>query len=262
MTKPNNITVLLEVYNESHRLETCLQSFQWAEELVVFVKKSDDDTYEIARKYATHVYAVDYCSASENILSNFARHQTKEWCFYITASCRIDPDLVVQVEKLTMDCKFDFDVIGLPYQMSVFGICGKSSPWGVEYKYSIIRKSALKLSTVLHQEIRWNSNKLYEINSSTISGRFYHLTHSNPDDFFLRHIRYIKYEADYYCRSYHDKAFNFAFRAFLRSMGSVVLKKRTIYRGRDGFVLSLAYVSYYLMLMVYVWYGLRTSEKN
>ena len=262
MRNSNNVTVMLEVYNEAHRLEECLKCFTWAEELVVFVKESSDNTFEIAQKYATHVYAVDYCSASENILSNFAKHPIREWCFYITASSRIDPQLVKEIEKLTTNTNFKYDVVGLPYAMYVFGITGKTSPWGTDYKYLLIRKPVLKISTVLHQEIAWHGDNVYKIERSSTDGRFRHYTHANPDDFFHRHLRYVKYEAEQHCNTYQNKAFRVACKLLFRSVAAVLLKKRSIYRGRDGLVLSLAYVSYFLMLTIYVWYNLKLTERQ
>mgnify|MGYP001001326636 CR=1 FL=1 len=38
-------------------------------EIVVFVKESSDNTLKIAKEHATHVYEVDYCNASENVLN-------------------------------------------------------------------------------------------------------------------------------------------------------------------------------------------------
>lgn len=256
----NNITVFLEVYNEAHRLEACLRNFQWAEELVVFVKKSNDDTLNIAKRFATHVYEVDYCQASENFASNVMSHLSKEWCFFITASSLIDYELTNEIEKLTRDVKFSYDVIGLPYAMYVLGFTGTSSPWGSNYKYSLIRRSALHLTDILHNEIGWHGNKIFTINATSTVGRFYHCTHANLDDFFQRHIRYVKYEAKHYHRVYGNKAFRVAFISFLRSIGSVLFKTRTIWRGKDGFILSLAYVSYFLMRMIYVWHEMRFSD--
>lgn len=254
----NNITVFLEVYNEAHRLEACLKNFQWADELVVFVKKSNDHTYDIAKKLATHVYEVDYCNASENFSSNVKSHLSKEWCLFITASSLIDPELTTEITKLTRDSNFGSDVIGLPYTMYVLGVAGQCSPWGASYKYSLIRRSALRLTDVLHKEIGWSSDNVYTINNESTEGRFYHCTHANPDEFFLRHMRYVQYEAKHYCAIYGAKALRIAAIDFLRSIGSVTLKKRSIWRGRDGFTLSLAYVSYFLMRMIYVWYEMRT----
>lgn len=254
----NNVTVFLEVFNEEHRLEACLKNFQWADELVVFVKKSTDQTYNIAKKFATHVYEVDYCNASENFASNVKAHPSKEWCLFITASSLMDPELSTEITKLTQDVNFSSDVIGLPYTMYVLGVAGQCSPWGASYKYSLIRRSALCLTDVLHKEIGWSGNNIHTINSSSTVGRFYHCTHANPDESFLRNMRYVEYEAKYYCEAYGDKAFRIAVIDFLRSIGSVTLKKRSIWRGRDGFALSLAYISYFLMRMIYVWYKTRT----
>lgn len=257
--RSNNITVFLEVYNEEHRLEACLKNFQWADELVVFVKKSNDYTYDIANKFATHVYEVEYCDASENFALNVKSHPSKEWCLFVTASSLIDPELSDEIIKLTQDINFESDVIGLPYKMYVLGVAGKCSPWGASYKYSLIRRSALLLTDVLHKEIGWSGNNIYTIKNTSTVGRFYHCTHANPDESFSRNMRYVKYEAKYYCKTYGSKAFRVSVVDFLRSIGSVTLKKRSIWRGKDGFILSLAYISYFLMRMIYVWYEMRSS---
>lgn len=258
MLKNNNITVFLEVYNEAHRLEACLKNFQWADELVVYVKKSTDNTFEIAKKFATHVYEVKYCDASENFASNVKLHTSKEWCLFITASSLIDPELATEIVKLTRDTNFERDVIGLPYTMYVLGVAGQCSPWGGTYKYSLIRRSALRLTDVLHKEIGWSGNNIHTMNIESTRGRFYHCTHANPDDFFLKHMRYVKYEAKQYCETYGRKAFRIATVDFLRSIASVAFKRCSIWRGRDGFTLSLALVSYFLMRMVYIWFEMRS----
>ena len=251
----NNVCVILEVYNEAHRLEECLKNFKWAEELVVFIKKSQDNSLEIAKKHATHTYESNFNLVSNNIPDNFKRHNTKkEWCFYITASSKIDESLVLEIEKLTSNDSFEFDVIGLPFEMNVFGLSGDFSPWNNNYKYSLIRRSVLILSDKIHNEISWKGNKVYKIDRLKTNGRIYHYTHSNPDIFFERHIRYTKVQASQLCIENGTMAFKKAFNLLIRSLLNVFIKNRTIYKGRNGFVLSLAYVSYYMMLLIYVWF--------
>ncbi len=253
----NNVTVFLEVYNEEHRLADCLKTFTWAEELVVFVKKSDDLTLSIAKEYATHVYEVDYCSASENFAANVSMHPSKEWCLFVTASSLIDPELVSCLLNKIKDASFTYDVVGLPYQMMVFGLSGPASPWGSSHKYSLIRRNSLVLSNVLHREIGWNGNRVTKIDFDCTDGRLYHCTHANPDDFFSRHMRYVKYEANELVLISSDKSLRIAISELVRSIASVLLKKRTLMRGKAGFVLSLAYISYFLMKVVYVWWAQR-----
>jgi glycosyltransferase involved in cell wall biosynthesis len=258
----NNISVILEVYNEEARLENCLKSFSWADEIVVFVKESNDNTLKIAKKHATHVYEVDYCNASENVINNFRLHTFKEWCFCITASSQIDEFLVLDIINLTSDKNFKFDVIGLPYDMYVFNLTGKFSPWYNEYKFPLIRRSVLKISTILHQEISWDSDKVYKIDRNLTKGRFKHYTHKSPDEFFLKHIRYVKYEAIEYKYIYKKKAIQKALFNFIKSLAFVLIKRRTFFKGRNGFVLSIAYISYSIMLLVYVWHNEMQKNKD
>lgn len=256
----NNITVVLEVYNEEERLESCLKSFTWADEVVVFVKKSTDNTLNIAQKYATHVYEVDYCNGSENVINNFKIHDFKDWCFCITASSLIDFELISEITKLTSNKDFNYDVIGLPYQMYVFNLSGTFSPWDNQYKYSLIRKSVIRLSTVLHNEISWDTSKIYRIEKKITNGRFKHFTHTSPDSFFIKHIRYVKEEAIHYLKIYNKNALRKSFYRLFRAFAFVLIKRRTIFKGKNGFVFSIAYLTYYIMLIIYIWYDDRKKD--
>jgi len=253
--KKNNVCVIIEVYNEAHRLENCLKDFIWADELVVFVKPSKDKTYQISKKFASHLYESKE-TWGNNIVNNYNKHNTKKkWCFYITASSKIDHKLVIEIKKLTSNKSFDFDVIGLPYEMNVFGLNGSFSPWKTDYKYSLIKTESLKLSTETHKEIGWHGDKIYKIMRNETKGRFYHFTHPNPNSFFERHSNYTQREAIQYCQKYGDKAFRKGLIMLFRSLGNVILKRRTIFKGKNGFVLSLAYVSYFIMLLVCIWFN-------
>ena len=54
---------------------------------------------------------------------------------------------------------------------------------------------------------------------------------------------------------YKNKAFKKGLILLIKSIGYVFLKKRTIYKRKDGFVLSVAYISYYIMLLIYIWFN-------
>ncbi|MBU3568190.1 glycosyltransferase [Polynucleobacter alcilacus] len=256
----NKISIYLEVYNEAHRLQKCLSSFQWADQIVIFVKKSDDDTLEIAKQFATHVYEVDYCDGNENLISNINSHTWNEWILFCTASSAMDDSLVPMVVEKTSG-EFEYDAIGLPYKMTVFGLSNKCSPWGAKYKYGLIRKASLVVSSKLHQEFSWTGDRIGVIEVQSTDGRFHHNTHQNLDEFFSKHLRYISLESDQFISEHGDKAYRYALVDFLRSIAFVSIKRRSIYRGRDGFVMSLAYVSYFFNRLLSVWFKLR-SNKN
>ena len=50
------ISVVISAHNEESRIEACLDSVKWADEIIVVDNSSSDKTAEIARKYTDKVY--------------------------------------------------------------------------------------------------------------------------------------------------------------------------------------------------------------
>ena len=249
----SNVTVFIEVFNEEARIESCLKSFAWADELIVFDKHSTDRTREIAQKYATEIILVPYTQASENLVNNISSRDSCEWVFFPTASSLIHPKLVDEIIKLTSDSDFNYDVIGMPYGMYSFGIRSENSPWSALRKHTLIRRSALQLSSKLHQEISFTSEKIYQMPLMGHDEVLYHCTHRDPDAFFNQVIRYTKYEAEYDKSLGRNPALKRSFIDVLKAIAIVVLRRRAFLLGWDGIALSLAYIGYFSMKFVYVW---------
>ena len=49
------LSVIIVTKNEAHNIEACLQSVQFADEIIVFDSSSTDNTVEICRKYTSLV---------------------------------------------------------------------------------------------------------------------------------------------------------------------------------------------------------------
>jgi glycosyltransferase involved in cell wall biosynthesis len=249
----SNVSAFIEVYNESSRIETCLKSFQWADELIVFDKNSTDDTKKIAQNYATDVIDVPYTDASENILNNISNRSSKDWVCFPTASSLLHPDLVDYIVKLTTDSSFDFDIIALPYALYSFGIVSKRSPWSAQYKHFIYRRSSLVVSNKLHYEYTSNSKRIFYLKIKDNDALLYHLTHDNANNFFSRHMRYTNYESGYLLNNDEKYSLKKSLFEIFRSFIIVIFKKKSLKLGWDGIALSLAYLSYFIMKFVYTW---------
>jgi len=249
----SNVTVLLEVYNEEARIESCLKSFSWADELIVFDKQSTDRTREIAKKYASEIVSVPYTEASENIVQNYSGRVTSKWVLFITASSLLHPHLADEIIKLTTDENFEFDVIAMPYGMYAFGINERKSPWTGLRKNTLIRSSAIKLSNELHHEIGYTSSKIYYMPLMGNSEVLFHCTHKDAADFFSRTIRYTMYEAKSTKSTDRNQALKKAFFEILKSIFTVLIRRRTFLLGWDGIALSLAYICNFIMKFIYIW---------
>jgi glycosyltransferase involved in cell wall biosynthesis len=254
-----NVSIILEVYNEENRIESCLKSFQWADDLIVYNKSSSDSTKSIAEKYATEVIDVDYTSASENIVNNVTGKSTKEWVGFPTASSLIHPNLVDKIVELTTNPDFNYDVIYLPYALYSLGINSKYSPWTCAYKLLLIRRSCLVLSTKLHYEINYNSNRIFTIPYQNANEFYFHCTNKDADDLFTRHLRYVKYEANYSLIEDKSESLRKPFLEIIKSLFIAFIKRKWYKLGWDGVALSLSYVSYFIMKFIYIWDSRRIS---
>jgi len=247
--KKSNVTVFIEVYNEELRIESCLRSFQWADEIIIFDKHSTDRTRDIASKLATEVLLVPFCEGSENVVNNICGHSSKEWCLFATASSLMHPDLVDEIIKYTTDLKFDFDVIGMPYAIYSMGIRSNRSPFFVSHKHTLIRRSKLKLSTKLHNEISYVGDKVFDIPFINEDAVLYHCTHKNVESLLAHEVRYTKYEAS------QDSSLNSAkaFWAIWRAVIVVLFRRKSFLLGWNGVALSLGYVTYFIIRFLFVW---------
>lgn len=251
----NNIAVFVEVFNEESRIEKFCKFFDWADELIVIDKSSTDGTVEIAKSFASNVVVVPYTDTTSHFIDVVNSYETAcEWFLFPTASSAIEPELVNAITELTMTERLDYDVISLPLKMYVLGLTGHRSPWSGKYKNICIRKSALKLSSNIHQEISFIGDKIYK--GLLSSGYYlYHFTHNNLDIFFERHLRYAKKESveanDKLIKN--NKNLSLAFKEILTATYHVVIRRRTYMLGWDGVALGLAYISYFVMKFLYIW---------
>src|SRR3972149_4529511 len=102
----SSISVVLVVANEENKLEACLESLQWADEIIVVDDESKDRTLEIASRYTPKLYQrrLDNFSNQKNYGIDLAKG---EWILAIDADERVNPDLkesLMRVAKEGSDC--------------------------------------------------------------------------------------------------------------------------------------------------------------
>jgi glycosyltransferase involved in cell wall biosynthesis len=242
------ISAIISTYNEELRIESTIKTLQWCDEIVILDKKSTDRTKEIAEKLGAKVFLWDNTEYDHEETTFLINKCTSEWIISFTASDVIHPNLAKEIKETISNNEIDFDVIYIPFRTYILGIESKRSPWYTEMKPSVFRKSAVMINAGVHDVLQFHSLKSFKLHNSHEFCVF-HLTHKNVDTLMERHVRYWRAEARYF----DDPDLKTPFRRVVLEIFKVIFKRKSFLLGRDGVMLSFAFISYYMMSYVYKW---------
>lgn len=132
------ISACVIVYNEERVIARCLESLQWADEVVIVDAFSTDRTVEIARRYTDHVFQHPWSGhvAQKNIALRYAQYA---WVFAIDADEVVSEELRDRIRTVTAEAGA---LEGYFVRRRVFYLgrwvnhCG----WYPEYKLRLFRR--------------------------------------------------------------------------------------------------------------------------
>lgn len=259
--KKLKVSVITVLYNEEKRVEGFLENMKWSNEVIVLEKCSTDRTRELALKYTPHVYSIQHTEGGDGY-HLATQYVSNDWIYHATAAGLIHPKLIDRIEKLLSLSDFPFDVIEIPYKIYALGIHSPYSPWYTSHKPTLIRKSAFRPSQELHKEASYiaDPTRVYKMNWEGDDETQYHLTHVDLNDFFSKHLRYTKFEAEFHQGIPARQELRRSFFEIIKSIAVVILKRRSYLFGWDGIALGIAYVSYFIMKFLFVWEKHRKNQ--
>jgi glycosyltransferase involved in cell wall biosynthesis len=250
MKDTRKISVIAVVYNEAHRIEYFLKSFQWCDDLIVVDKSSTDNTRDIVLHYTQNLITVPYSDTGDELKYGVEKAKN-EWVMLLTASDVIHPALVADLQRMINDETFTYDVISLPFALYVFGIRSpKRSPWHSTRKTLMMKKSAVRATAIVHHERSISSTNIYKMDYSD-KENLYHLTYENMESYFERQNRYARLEAQLI--DDEKTALRKSLKELFRAIKVIVFKKKSYLLGWDGTAIGLAYILYFIMKYLYVW---------
>jgi len=150
--KRPGLAVVVITLNEERNLGGCLESVQWADEIVVVDAQSTDRTVEIARQYTDKVFVRPWPGFGPQ--KNFAMDQTNaEWVLIVDADERVIPLLQEEILEL-MRTGQPPDVAGfeIPRRNYFYGRWITGGGIYPDYQLRLIRRSAGRYDEVLLHE--------------------------------------------------------------------------------------------------------------
>jgi glycosyltransferase involved in cell wall biosynthesis len=110
-----SITAAMFVYNEEKWIENILRCVQWCDEILVFDRKSEDATQEIAKRFSARI--IEILSREYTPSDNFVilKEVKTKWMLGLTASDLISPGLSKNILKLIDQPDFPFDEFSIEH---------------------------------------------------------------------------------------------------------------------------------------------------
>lgn len=151
-----SISATIITKNEASRIEHCLRSIEWVDEIIVFDSGSSDQTVEICKRYTPHVYITDW--PGFGIQKNRAIEKASgDWILSLDADEQISDALHKEItETIQQSALNGFDIPRLSYY------CGQPmhhSGWWPDYVPRLFRsgKGAFD-NTIIHERLRIEGN--------------------------------------------------------------------------------------------------------
>ena len=150
------ISVIIITYNEADKIESCLQSVEWADEIIVVDSGSSDPTTEICRKYTSNIYTTDWpgFGPQKNRALSYA---TGDWVLSIDADEQISSELQLEIQQTIHNSHAD--IYQIPRLSSFCGRYLHHGGWWPDYVTRLFKRGAGEFSTDIVHERLLHTNK-------------------------------------------------------------------------------------------------------
>jgi len=141
MTPPSSpgVAAIVVCFNEEERIEDCLKSLRWCDEIVVVDSYSTDRTPEICRKYTSRFIQRAWSGYREQ--KAFAHSQaTKNWVLLVDSDERVTPELQREIiERLAKD-DGEYAGYAIPRLVHYLGRWWRRGGWYPDYDVRLFRR--------------------------------------------------------------------------------------------------------------------------
>jgi len=248
------LSVVISAFNEEKKIEDCLKSASFADEIIFIDNSSTDQTLKIAKKYTSRIF-IRPNNPMLNVNKNFGFSKAKnEWILSLDADERVSPKLREEVKSI-INKDQSSDGYWIPRKNIIFGKWIKHTGWYPDYQLRLFKKGKGKFEEKhVHEMIKLDGE------SEKLESPIIHYNYENISQFLQKTLLYAANEADQLI----EKGYIFSWQDSIRFPAKEFVSRffaREGYKdGLWGLVLSLLMAFYHLIVFVNIWEKLKFKQ--
>lgn len=243
------ISVVISAYNEEKKIEECLHSVAWADEIILIDNTSSDKTVQIAKKYTSKVF-IRPNNLMLNVNKNYGFSKaTGEWILSLDADERVTEEL--KKEILLAIAEDHAGILGywIPRRNIIFRKWMQYAGWYPDYQLRLFKNGKGKFEEKhVHEMVKIDGD------SKHLTGDLLHYNYETITQFLYKHITiYAPNEADQLMKNGYTFVWHDAIRFPLKEFLSRFFAREGYKAGFHGLMLSLLMAFYHLVIFARIW---------
>lgn len=234
--KRNKISVAIITKNEEDRIEDCLKTLAFADEIVVVDSESTDKTVEIAKKYGCNVY-VEKLEGFGQQKNKAIKKCTHQWILILDADERIPKETSDKIEQILLNP--DADAYSFPRKNYFKDKWIRYSNWWPDRVIRLFSINKATMKDLLVHESLTTTGKVIDLDTPII--------HKS-----VRSIEHILQKVNFYSSLGAQNLFMEGKKVsiitvFLKTLAAffkLYILKRGFLDGYEGFVISYSHAVY------------------
>ncbi len=186
---PSVLTVFIIAYNSEKKIEACLKSVQWADEIIVVDSFSSDRTAELSRKLGARVYNREFKNYADQKNYALSLVQTP-WALSLDSDEAVSGPLKEEILR-ALASNPEAAAYRIPRESFIFGRKFRFTGTQDDAPVRLLRAGRARFEQPVHEVVK------VEGDTGKLSNPIFHFTYDSVEDYLSRLNRYTGLEAAY-----------------------------------------------------------------